>query len=156
MIARLSSDHKLWFVLYCLCYSNKTYGRWSKSLNTSGDVGTNFGWFFWSADDFFVEAPKLKVSLSDPPIFRGFVVGDASGDGRPMIGRQSADFLKIFSSCCRPKVARSSGVNRPTISSLDGRSMTFPKCCPIVGRWTADDRPMQNRSDPMSNQLCIV
>ena len=43
---------------------------------------------FWSADDFFVEAPKLKVSLTDPPIFRGFVIGEASGDGRPMIGRR--------------------------------------------------------------------
>ena len=49
---------------------------------------------FWSADDFFVEAPKLKVSLTDPPIFMGFVIVEASGDGRPMIGRQSADVLK--------------------------------------------------------------
>ena len=44
--------------------------------------------FFWSADDFFVEAPKLKVSSTDPPIFMGFVIGEASGDGRPMIGRK--------------------------------------------------------------------
>ena len=49
---------------------------------------------FWSADDFFIKAPKLKVSLTDPPIFIGFVIGEASGDGRPMIGRQSADFKK--------------------------------------------------------------
>ena len=53
---------------------------------------------FWSADDFFVEAPKLKVSLTDPPIFMGFVIGEASGDGRPMSGRQSADVLKKFTS----------------------------------------------------------
>ena len=53
---------------------------------------------FWSADDFFVEAPKLKVSLTDPPIFIGFVIGEASGDNRPMIGQQSVDILKKFSS----------------------------------------------------------
>ena len=47
-----------------------------------------FWLIFWSADDFFVEATKLKVSLTDPPIFMGFVVGEASGDGRPMIGRR--------------------------------------------------------------------
>ena len=80
-----------------------------KILEKSGDVGTDFGWvfFFWSADDFFVEAPKLKDSLTDPPIFRGFVVGEASAmvaprfeeiyslisaEGRPIIGRQSADY----------------------------------------------------------------
>ena len=64
----------------------------------SADVGTDFGRFFWSADAFFVEASKLKVSLTDPPIFIGFVIGEASGVGRPMIAQQSADFLKIFSS----------------------------------------------------------
>ena len=53
---------------------------------------------FWSADDFFVDTTKLKVSFTDPPIFRGFVIGEESGGGRPMIGRQSADVLKIFSS----------------------------------------------------------
>ena len=57
-----------------------------------------FWLIFWSADDFFVEAPKLKVSLTDPPIFIGFVIGEASGDDRPMIGRQSADVWKKFSS----------------------------------------------------------
>ena len=71
---------------------------------------------FWSADDIFVEAPKLKVSLTDPPIFMGFVIGEASGDCRPMIGRQSADVFKKFTPWYRPKVARSSGVNRPTIA----------------------------------------
>ena len=76
------------------------------------DIGTNFCRFFLSADDFFVEAAKLKVSLTDSPIFIGFVIGEASGDGRPW----SADFLKIFSSWYRPKVARSSGANRPTIA----------------------------------------
>ena len=90
-------------------------GRWAKNEK----IGRRWHWFwqiFWSADAFFVEAPKLKVSLTNPPIFRGFVIGEASADGRPMIGRQSADFLKIFSSWYRPKVAQSSGVNRPTIA----------------------------------------
>ena len=96
-------------------------GRWAKYVKIGrrrpivGRRRHRFWMIFWSADDFFVEAPKLKVSLTDPPIFRGFVIGEASGDGRPIIGRQSADVLKIFSSWYRPKVARSSGVNRPTI-----------------------------------------
>ena len=40
----------------------------------------------------FVEARKLKVSLTDAPIFRGFVIGEASGDGRPV----SADSRPTF------------------------------------------------------------
>ena len=65
----------------------------------SADVGTDFGRLFCSmVDDFFVKAAKLKVLLTDPPIIRGFVIGEASSDGRPLIGRQSADFLKIFPS----------------------------------------------------------
>ena len=30
-----------------------------------------------------------------------------------------------------------------------------PKCRPVVGRWTTDDRLMQNRNVPISNQLWI-
>ena len=47
-----------------------------------------------SADDFFVKANKLKISLNDPPFFMTFPIGKASGDGRPMIDKQSADFGK--------------------------------------------------------------
>ena len=104
---------------------------------------------FRSADDFFVEAPKLKVSLTDPPIFMGFVIGEASGDGRPMIDRQSADVLKKFTSWYRPKVARSSGVNRLTIArrSVDevlpkNRRQTDAD----IGRHSADGRPTVGRS----------
>ena len=100
---------------------------------------------FWSADDFFVEAPKLKVSLTDPPIFIGFVIGEASGDGRPMIGRQSADVLKKFTSWYRPKVARSSGVNRPTIArrSVDEvLSKNRRQTEADIGRWSPDCRPI--------------
>ena len=66
-----------------------------QNFGKSGDIGTDFGCFFFVGRRlFFVEAPKLKVLLTDPPIFRGFVIGEASGDGRPMIGRQSVDVLK--------------------------------------------------------------
>ena len=59
----------------------------------SADVGTDL-----VDRRIFVEAPKLNVSLADLPILRGFVIVEASCDGRPMIGRQSADFLKEFTS----------------------------------------------------------
>ena len=132
---RLAKDHWRGFILQSH-YPNRRSpdGRWAKI----GKIGRRrpivgrhrhrFWLIFWSADEFFVEAPKLKVSLTDPPIFRGFVIGEASGDGRPMIGRQSADYLKKFSPCYRPKVARSSGVNRPTIArrSVDD---ILPKNC---------------------------
>ena len=144
----------------CLYYSHITktdgrptvgepkMGKSGDSGRLSADVDTDFGRFFGRPTTFFVEATKLKVSLTDPPIFRCFVIGEASGDGRPMIGRQSADFLKNFSSWYRPKVARSSGVNRPTIAS---RSMTFyqrtvGRRTPDIGRHSADDRPTVGRS----------
>ena len=104
---------------------------------------------FLSADDFFVEAPKLKVSLTDPPIFMGFVIDEASGDGRPMIGRQSADVLKKFTSWYRPKVARKSGVNRPTIArrSVDKfLSKNRQQTDADIGRYSADGRPTAGRS----------
>ena len=87
---------------------------------------------FWSADDFFVEATKLKVSLTDPPIFLGFVIGEASGDGRPMIGRQSADVLKKL----HHDIDRMSPDHRASIGrrSPDGRSIRFYQR--IVGRQT--------------------
>ena len=132
-------------------------GRWAKNEKIGrrrpivGRRRHRFWQIFWSADDFFVEAPKLKVSLTDLPIFRGFVIGEASGDGRPMIGRQSPDFLKIFLSWYRPKVARSSGVNRPTIArrSVDdilskNRRQTDARYRPSFGRWSPDCRPIIN------------
>ena len=106
---------------------------------------------FWSADDFFVEAPKLKVSLTDLPIFRDFVIGETSGDGRPMIDRHSAVILKIFSSRYRPKVARSSGFNRPTIArrSIDdilsnNLRQTDAGYRPSFGRWSPNCRSIRN------------
>ena len=77
--------------MYRIYYSHitKTDGRptlGEPNCGKSADVGMQPFWhLFWSADDFVVEAPKLKVSLTDPPIFMGFVIGKASGDGRPMI-----------------------------------------------------------------------
>ena len=101
-----------------------------------------FWQIFLSADAFFVEAPKLKVSLTDPPIFRGFVIGEESGDGRPMIGQQSANFLKIF----HHDIDRASIGQR----SPDGWSMTFfqktvGRQTPDIGRHSADDRPTIRR-----------
>ena len=83
--------------------------------------------------------------------FIGFVIGEASGDDRPMIERQSADVLKNFSSWYRPKVAWSSGVNWPTIARRtvdailskshrqtdDGYRLSF-------GRWSPDARLTAN------------
>ena len=85
-----------------------------------------------------VEAPQLKVSLTDPPIFKGFVIGEASGDGRPMIGRQSADFLKIFSSWYRSKIARQSVDD----ILLRNRRQTDAGYRPLFGRWSPDCRPI--------------
>ena len=130
-------------------------GRWAKN----GKIGRRrpivgrrrhrFWQIFWSADDFFVEAPKLKVSLTDPPIFIGFVIGEASGDSRPMIGRQSADILNIF----HHDIGQGSPDHRASIGrrSPDGRSMTFyqntvGRQTPYIGRHSADDRSTVGRS----------
>ena len=96
-----------------------------RSLSQNGKIGRRrpivgrrrhrFWKIFWSADDFFVEAPKLKVSLTDPPIFRGFVIGEASGDGRPMIGRRFEDFFIMISAEGRPIIGRQSADDRQTV-----------------------------------------
>ena len=134
-------------------YRRSADGQWAKIWKIGrrrpivGRHRHRFWLIFWSADDFFVEAPMLKVSLTDPPIFRGFAIGGPSGDGRPMIGRQSADFLKKFTSWYPPTVARSTGVNRPTIArrSVDdllskNRRQTDAGCRPSFGRWSPDCR----------------
>ena len=85
---------------------------------TSADCLPRRHWFWlilWSADDIFVEAPKLKVSLTDPPIFRGFVIGEASGDGRPMIGRRFEEIYLMISVEGRPIIGRQSADNRQTV-----------------------------------------
>ena len=85
----------------------------------SPGVSTVFFFFFFGGGGgrlttFFVEAIKLKVTLTDPPNSYGFVIGEASGDGQPMIDRQSADFLMKLISWYPPNIARSLGVNRST------------------------------------------
>ena len=100
---------------------------------------------FWSADDFFVEAPKLKVSLTDPPIFMGVVIGEASGDGRPMIGRRFKEINIMISAEGRPIIGRQSADDRQTVgrwvfikeSSADRRRYR-----PSFGRWSPDCRPI--------------
>ena len=131
-------------------------GRWAKN----GKIGRRrpivdrrrhrFWKIFWSADDFFVEAPKLKVSLTDPPIFRGFVIGEASGDGRPMIGPTIG---RLFEDFFVMNIGRRSPDHRASIGrrSPDGRSMTFyqrtvGRQTPDIGRHSADDRPTVGRS----------
>ena len=67
------------------------------------DGGTDFNWFFLSADDFIDEAPKLKLSLTDPLIFRFFfVIIGASSDSRPMIGRLFEENYIMISANGRP------------------------------------------------------
>ena len=86
-------------------------------MGKSGDVGTDFGRFFGRPTTFFfVEAPKLKVSLTDQPIFRGFVIVEASGDGRPMMGRRFDDFFIMISAEGRPIIGRQSADDRQTVS----------------------------------------
>ena len=114
-----------WFVLFHVFSSRyasvtipkPTSGdrRWAK-IGKIGRRRHRFWRIFWSDDAFFVEAPKLKVSLTDRPIFKSFEIGEASGDGHPMISRQSADGLRKFPFWYWWMVARSLGVNRPTIT----------------------------------------
>ena len=105
-----------------------------------------FWLIFWSADDFFVEAPKLKVSLTDPPIFIGFVIGETSGDDRPTVGRRFEEiFIMIF--------GQRSPDHRASIGrrSPDGRPMPFyqriiGRQTPDIGRHSVDGRPTVGRS----------
>ena len=46
------------------------------------------------ADDFLVGAPQLNISLIDPPMLMGFVIGEVPGDCRLTIYR----LLKKFTS----------------------------------------------------------
>ena len=93
---------------------------------------------FWSADDFFVEATKLKVSLNDPPIFMTFLIGKSSGDGRTMIDIYGTVCLHNYVICIHDFL---SATGRPIIGrSLDPKMS--PDCHPIFGRWTAADLEM--------------
>ena len=129
-------------------YSNRLSpdGRWANIGNIERRRPI-VGWhrhrylpIFWSANAFFfVEAPKLKVSLADLSIFRDFVIVETSGNGRHFI------------SWNRPKVASSSGVNRPTITrrSVDNilsnnRRKTDARYRPSFGQLSPDCRPIIN------------
>ena len=74
------------------------------------------------SNDFYVESTKLKVSLIDPPIFRDFVIDEASGDCRPMIDQKSP---------------RSSSVIRSTITrrAIDDMILKYQR---TVGRQPPD------------------
>ena len=99
---------------------------------TSSDCRPTSAPNFWSADDFLVEAPKLKVPLTNPPIFMGFVIGEASGGGlpddRPTIGQLFEDFVIMISAEGRPIIGRQSADDRKT-----------------VGRWHFIKKPSEDR-----------
>ena len=100
---------------------------------------------FWSADDFFVETPKLKVSLTDPPIFIGFVIGEASGDGRPMIDRRLEEFCIMISVKGRQIIGRQSADDRQTVGRR-GLTKNRRQRDAHIGRHSADGCPTVGRS----------
>ena len=75
--------------------------------------------------------------MTDPQIFMGFVIGEASGDGCPMIGRQSADVLKKFTLWYRPKVARRS------VDEVLSKNRQYTDA--DIDRHSADGRPTVGR-----------
>ena len=99
----------------------QTDGRWAKNwkIERLGPIVDRhrhrYLQNFWSADDFIVEARKLKVSLTDPPILRSFVIGEASGDGRPMIDRLFEEIYIMKSADGRPIIWCQSAIDRPTV-----------------------------------------
>ena len=140
---------KYW--LYC-SHITQTDGRrakFKKNRATSVDcrpTSTPILADFVPRTTFFVEAPKLKVSLTDPPIFIGFVIGEASVDDRPMIGRQFEEIYIMISAKGRQTIGVSIGRRSP-----DGRSITFyqrivGRRTPDISRHSADGRPTDGRS----------
>ena len=115
----------------------------------SADVGTDFGWiFFIGRRLFFVEAPKLKVSLTDPPIFMGFFIGEASGEYRPTVSRRFE-----VTSWQRSMVARSIGRLSPDDRSMTFYQRTVGRQTPDIDRHSADDRPTVGRSLSL---VCVI
>ena len=57
----------------------------------------------------------LKVSLTNPPIFMGFVIGEASGDGCPMIGRRFEEIVIMISAEGRLIIGCQSADDRQTV-----------------------------------------
>ena len=129
-------------------------GRWTGIVKSgvvgrlSVDIGTNFV-YFWSANDFIVEAPKLKVSPTDLPIFKSFVVGEApaiivwwstvsrrlfkeiymiSAVARPIIGRPLADY--------RQTVFRWHFIKEPSAD----RRQTSAVIRPMIARLSVDHK----------------
>ena len=70
-------------------------GQWLAILWKIGRRRYRFCLLFGRPTTFLVEAPKLKVSLTDPSIFRGFVIGEASGDDWPTVGRRLFEEIYI-------------------------------------------------------------
>ena len=116
-------------------------------MGKSGDVRTDFGRNFLVSRRFFAKAANLKISLTNPPIFGGFVIGEASGDGRPMIGRHFEDFFIKRSAESRPIIGHQSADDRQTVgrwhfikeSSADRRRISAV-IRPIIARLSANHK----------------
>ena len=100
-------------------------------------------------NDFFVDAPKLKDSLTDPPIFRGFVIMTV----REIVKRWSADsrstffaeFYIMISAEGRPIIGRQSTDDRQTVGrwyfikeQLPNRRRISTVIRPMIARLSAD------------------
>ena len=122
-------------------------GRWAKN----GKIGRRwpivgrhrhrFLQIFWSADDFFVEAPKWLIRR-----FSGFChrwgVGRWSPDDRPTVCRPFKEIYIMKSADRRPIIGRQSAVDRPTV----GRWHFIKEPSADRRRISAVIRPMVGRS----------
>ena len=130
-------------------YRRSADGRWAKIWKIGrrrpivGRHRHRFWLIFWSADDFFVEAPKLKVSLTDPPIFCGFAIGGSVGrlspDDRPTVGRLFGEIYIMISADGRPIIGRQSADDRQT-----------------VGRWLVIERTVKEPSADTCRTSAVI
>ena len=84
-------------------------------------VGRRRHWLwliFGSADGLYVEETNLKVPLTGPPIFMGCIIGEASPNDRPTVGRISEEITIMRSPDHRVSIGR---------RSPDNREITFDK-----------------------------
>ena len=88
----------------------------------------------------FSDAPKLKVSLTDPPIFRDFVIVEASGDSLRMISQPFEEKIMI-SAEGRPIIGCQSADDRQAVGKWHfSKQPSTDK----LGWWSPDYRPIIN------------
>ena len=129
-------------ILSCICNSSLTNVEWHS-------VGWPYAMPTSHQSNFIhhLEAPKLKVSLTDPPIFKGFVIGEASGDDRPTIGRRFEEIYLMISAEGRPIIGCQSTDDRQTVRRshlikqplLDRRRISTV-IRPMIDWMSADDK----------------